>query len=118
LQATRDEYRKLQQNHPLVHSLVPKIIRYVTAVIHMRCTAVKDIAFGGRQILVGDKVVMWYVSGIRDPDAIERPNEFIIDRERPRQHLAFGCGIHRYLGNGPRSRGSAFFGRRLWSVFR
>ena len=30
---------------------------------------------------------MWYVSGNRDEDAIERPDEFIIDRARPRQHL-------------------------------
>ena len=95
-----DEYRKLQQNHSLVHSLVPEIIRYVTPVIHMRRTAVKDITFGGKQIRAGDKVVMWYISGNRDPDAIERPDEFIIDRERPRQHLAFGYGIHRCLGSG------------------
>src|SRR5271156_2251268 len=49
-----DEYRDLQQNHSLVHSLVPEIIRYVTPVIHMRCTAVEDIAFGGKQIRAGD----------------------------------------------------------------
>jgi cytochrome P450 len=113
-----NEYRKLQQNHFLVHSLVPELIRYVTPVIHMRCTAVKDVAFGAKQIRAGDKVVMWHISGNRDPDAIERPNEFIIDRERPRQHLAFGCGIHRYLGSGLRTCSSAFFERKLWTVFR
>ena len=26
-------------------------------------------------------------------------NAFIIDRERPRQHLSFGFGIHRCVGN-------------------
>ena len=30
---------------------------------------------------------------------IERPDHFIIDRERPRQHLSFGFGIHRCVGN-------------------
>ncbi len=29
----------------------------------------------------------------------ERPNDFIIDRERPRQHLSFGFGVHRCVGN-------------------
>jgi len=26
---------------------------------------------------------------------VERPNEVIIDRQRPRRHLSFGFGIHR-----------------------
>ena len=42
---------------------------------------------------------MWYISGNRDEDAIDRPNEFIIDRARPRQHLSFGFGMHRCVGN-------------------
>jgi cytochrome P450 len=42
---------------------------------------------------------MWYVSGNRDEEVIERPNDFIIDRERPRQHVSFGFGIHRCVGN-------------------
>src|SRR3546814_16323912 len=42
---------------------------------------------------------MWYVSGNRDEEAIENPNAFIIDRARPRQHLSFGFGIHRCVGN-------------------
>jgi cytochrome P450 len=42
---------------------------------------------------------MWYVSGNRDEEAIEQPEDFIIDRARPRQHLSFGFGIHRCVGN-------------------
>jgi cytochrome P450 len=42
---------------------------------------------------------MWYVSGNRDEEAIERPNEFIIDRPKARHHLSFGFGIHRCMGN-------------------
>ena len=42
---------------------------------------------------------MWYLSGNRDEEAIERPDDFIIDRARPRQHLSFGFGIHRCVGN-------------------
>ena len=30
---------------------------------------------------------------------IENPNDFIIDRARPRIHLSFGFGIHRCVGN-------------------
>jgi cytochrome P450 len=44
-------------------------------------------------------VAMWYVSGNRDENEIERPNDYIIDRARARQHLSFGFGIHRCVGN-------------------
>ncbi|MEM9622055.1 MAG: cytochrome P450, partial [Pseudomonadota bacterium] len=40
-----------------------------------------------------------YVSGNRDEDAIDNPDQFIIDRARPRHHLSFGFGIHRCMGN-------------------
>ena len=52
----------------------------MTPVIHMRRTATADAEIGGKQIKKGDKVVMWYVSGNRDPEAIEDPDNFIIDR--------------------------------------
>ncbi len=94
-----EQYRKLRDDPALVASLVPEIIRYVTPVIHMRRTAREDTELGGREIRKGDKVVMWYVSGNRDPDAVEDPDSFIIDRPRPRQHLSFGFGIHRCVGN-------------------
>jgi cytochrome P450 len=93
------EYRKLRDDPALITSLVPEIIRYVTPVIHMRRTAAQDSELGGKHIRAGDKVVMWYVSGNRDPDAIDDPDTFIIDRPRPRQHLSFGFGIHRCVGN-------------------
>jgi cytochrome P450 len=93
------EYQKLRDDPSLVTSLVPEIIRYVTPVIHMRRTATQDTELGGEHIRAGEKVVMWYVSGNRDPDAIDDPDNFIIDRPRPRQHLSFGFGIHRCVGN-------------------
>ena len=34
-----------------------------------------------------------------DDEVIADPNAYIIDRERPRQHLSFGFGIHRCVGN-------------------
>ncbi len=94
-----EQFRKLRENPGLIPSLVPEIIRWQTPVVHMRRTALADGEIGGKQIRKGDKVVMWYISGNRDEDAIERANEFIIDRARPRQHLSFGFGIHRCVGN-------------------
>ena len=90
---------KLRANPALIDSLVPEIIRWQTPLAHMRRTALVDTELGGKQIRKGDKVVMWYLSGNRDEQAIADPNQFIVDRARPRQHLAFGFGIHRCVGN-------------------
>ncbi|MCO6417808.1 cytochrome P450 [Siccirubricoccus sp. KC 17139] len=94
-----EEYAKLRADPALVESMVPEIIRYQTPIAHMRRTAIADVEFGGQTIREGDKVVMWYISGNRDETAIEEPDRFIIDRKRPRQHLSFGFGIHRCVGN-------------------
>jgi len=93
------EYSKLRANPELIISMVPEIIRYQTPIAHMRRTALYDVEFRGKVIKKGERVVMWYLSGNRDADAIENPDVFIIDRARPREHLSFGFGIHRCLGN-------------------
>jgi cytochrome P450 len=93
------EYDKLRADHGLIPGMVSEIIRWQTPLAHMRRTATRDLDFRGRQIRKGDKVVMWYLSGNRDETAIERPDEFIIDRKNPRHHISFGFGIHRCMGN-------------------
>jgi cytochrome P450 len=93
------EYAKLRANPDLIPSMVSEVIRWQTPLAHMRRTAVKDYEIGGKTIRGGDKVIMWYVSGNRDADAIDRPDDFVIDRERPRHHISFGFGIHRCVGN-------------------
>ncbi len=93
------EYAKLRANPALVASLVPEIIRWQTPLAHMRRTALADTQLGDKQIKKGDKVVMWYLSANRDASAIEEAHRFIIDRARPRQHMSFGFGIHRCVGN-------------------
>ncbi|MEO2178124.1 MAG: cytochrome P450 [bacterium] len=93
------EYEKLMQNPGLIPKMVPEIIRWQSPVAHMARTALEDYEFEGKQIKKGDKVVMWYISGNRDEGAIQNANQFIIDRENPRQHTAFGYGVHRCVGN-------------------
>ncbi|MBD3649046.1 MAG: cytochrome P450 [Pseudomonadales bacterium] len=94
-----DQYRKLRDDHGLIPNMVPEIIRWQTPLAYMRRTAAEDTELGGKQIKAGDKVRMWYVSGNRDEEVIDRPNDFIIDRPKARHHLSFGFGIHRCMGN-------------------
>ncbi|MBV1914252.1 MAG: cytochrome P450 [Pseudomonadales bacterium] len=94
-----EQYAKLRANPSLVGTMVPEIIRWQTPLTHMARTALCDTVLDGQKIKKGDRVVMWYVSGNRDETMIDNPYEFIIDRAKPRQHLSFGFGIHRCMGN-------------------
>ena len=93
------EWPKIRADHGLVPKLVAETIRYQTPVIHMRRTATRDAELGGKAIRKGDKVVMWYISGNRDEEVIPDADAFIVDRAKPRQHLSYGAGIHRCVGD-------------------
>ena len=58
----------------------------------------RDVEFGGCPMKEGDRVLMNFPGGNRDPEVFERPDEVVIDRARNR-HLAFGVGIHRCAGS-------------------
>jgi cytochrome P450 len=94
-----DQYDKLRADPGLVTSMVSETIRWQTPLAHMSRVATRDVEIGGKTIRKGERVVMWYLSGNRDETVISEPDAFIIDRERPRQHLSFGFGIHRCVGN-------------------
>ncbi len=94
-----DENRKLRENPELLANFVSEAIRWQTPVAHMKRTAMEDVEIRGKTIRKGEKVVMWYVSGNRDEDVFERPNDLIVDRPRARNHLSFGFGLHRCVGN-------------------
>ncbi|MDB5424826.1 MAG: hypothetical protein JWQ29_2242, partial [Phenylobacterium sp.] len=94
-----EQNAKLRANPELIPSMVSETIRWQTPLAYMRRRALRDFELGGKTIKAGDKIAMWYVSGNRDEEVIDRPNDYIIDRERVRQHLSFGFGIHRCVGN-------------------
>ena len=93
------EFEKLKNDHSLIPNMVAEVIRWQTPLAYMRRTANNDCIVGGKQIKAGDQLLMWYLSGNRDEDVFERGEELIIDRENARNHLSFGFGIHRCMGN-------------------
>ena len=94
-----EQMAKLREDPGLIPNMVSEIIRWQTPLAHMRRTALADYEVGGQLIKKGDKVVMWYVSGNRDEDKFDNANDFLIDRPNARQHIAFGFGLHRCMGN-------------------
>jgi cytochrome P450 len=94
-----DQYRKLRDNPALIPAMVSETIRWQTPLAYMRRTLREDMEMRGKQMKAGEKILMWYISGNRDDEVIHDPNAYNIERERPRQHLSFGFGIHRCVGN-------------------
>lgn len=93
------ENEKLRANQDLIPNFVSEAIRWQTPVAHMKRTALADTEIRGKKIRKGEKVVMWYVSGNKDEEVFERPTELIVDRPKARNHLSFGFGLHRCVGN-------------------
>ena len=94
------QYAKLKADPGLIPNMVSEVIRWQTPLAYMRRTALEDVEMHGKTIRKGDKVAMWYVSGNRDETFWEEdPNQLIIDRKQARNHLSFGFGIHRCVGN-------------------
>lgn len=94
-----EQMEKVKADPKLIPSMVAEIIRWQTPLAYMRRTANNDCEIDGKQIREGDQLLMWYVSGNRDDRVFENPDELIIDRPNVRNHLSFGFGIHRCMGN-------------------
>ena len=86
------EQLELLRNDPdLIPSATEEILRWATPVMHFRRTATRDTELRGQEIRKGDKVVTWYVSANRDPEAFPDPTRFDVTRT-PNDHVTFGPG--------------------------
>jgi len=75
-------------------SLVEEVLRLDSPVQVLGRAALADTQIGGCPMRRGDRVVFGIASANRDERVFERPDEFRLDRPRPREHLAFGTGPH------------------------
>ena len=94
-----EQYDKLVANPALIPKMVAELIRWQTPLAYMRRTANNDCEIGGKQIKKNDQILMWYASGNRDESVFENADALDIERPNSRQHLSFGFGLHRCMGN-------------------
>ncbi len=89
----------LQEKPELIPWAVEEFLRFASPVYHFRRTATKDVEMYGKLIKKGDKVVVWFPAGNRDPEVFTDPDRFDVVRN-PNEHMAFGRGgPHMCLGN-------------------
>jgi len=82
----------------LIPTAIEEFLRAYSPVTMARVTAADDAEIGGCPVAKGDKVLLPFGAGNRDPSKFDRPDEVVIDRAENR-HFAFGLGIHRCLGS-------------------
>jgi len=71
---------------------IEELLRWISPVVYMRRTPLRDTEIDGVAIASGQKVVMYYGSANRDPDAFG-PTAHVLDLARtPNEHIAFGGG--------------------------
>ena len=96
--ATHPEDRdRLVREPELLPNAVEEFLR-AYAPVTMAREVVADVEVNGCPMHAGDKVLLNFPAGNRDPAKFDQPNEVVIDREKNR-HFAFGIGIHRCLGS-------------------
>lgn len=97
--ANPDQFALLQERPELIPWAVEEFLRLASPVYHFRRTATRDVDFRGKQIKEGDKVVLWFAAGNRDPEVFDDPYRMNVERN-PNEHMAFGRGgPHMCLGN-------------------
>lgn len=89
---------ELRANPDRIPAAGEEFLRTLAPVQAMARTCMKDTIVRGREVKAGERVVLVFGAGNRDPDVFDAPDEIRFDRTKNR-HLAFGGGIHRCLGS-------------------
>jgi len=99
-----DQLQYLVDNPDKIPNACEEMLRYNTAFILMRRTAMEDVELGGRQIKKGDKIIMHYHT-VNQDESIFGDDAMAFDVTRAErmpdlynQHRAFGIGQHFCLG--------------------
>ena len=92
-----EDQQRLRDEPDLMPLAVEEFLRFYSPVTMARYVA-EDTEVNGCPMREGDKVLMAFPAGNRDPEMFEDADRFVIDRAKNR-HFAFGSGIHRCLGS-------------------
>jgi cytochrome P450 len=97
LWANPEQLEMIAADSSLVPAFVEEALRYDPPVQALSRQTTTAVDVGGVTIPEGQRVYVLYASANRDARHFDDPERFLIDRE-PRDHIAFGNGIHFCLG--------------------
>jgi cytochrome P450 len=97
LAGTPSDRERLVAEPDLLPTAIEEFLRAYAPVTMARLVR-EDMDWNGCPMKADEFVLLPFPAANRDPEAFDRPNEVIIDREVNR-HSAFGLGIHRCAGS-------------------
>lgn len=93
-----EKRQRLIDTPELMPKACEEFVRYFSPIHALARTAQEDATIGDQAIRKGDRILLAYSAGNRDPEIFENPDEIILDRF-PNRHIGFGAGMHRCLGS-------------------
>ena len=90
--------QRLREKPEDVGVFVEEVLRLESPFRQMMRSVPHDTRLGGVDIPAGSTVVLFFAAGNRDPAHFENPDKVDLNRGSPKNHLAFGHGIHYCVG--------------------
>ena len=87
-------YAAIQANRDLIANLIEESLRFDSPVQLLARTCTEKIDVDGVSVAKGDRILYSIASANRDERFFDHPEQFRLDRPRPRDHVGFGAGPH------------------------
>lgn len=89
----------LRENHELIPALIEEVLRIEGSTKITSRVARRDTRIGDIDVPAGKRILISLAGANRDPRRWgDNPAEFLLNRPRIREHLAFGRGMHTCVG--------------------
>ncbi len=85
---------QLRQNPTLIPQLLEEVLRLEGSTKQTARLACRDTRIGDLKVPAGTKVMLALAAGNRDPRRWENPQDFVLNRPKIKEHIAFGRGKH------------------------
>jgi cytochrome P450 len=88
----------LRGNPGLIPRFVEEVLRLESPFRYQMRSVTRDTTLGGVSLPADATLLLLFGAANRDATDFDRPDELDLQRHQPRQHLAFGRGIHYCVG--------------------
>ena len=85
---------RLRANPSLIPALLEEVLRLEGSTKQLSRLARRDTKIGDLPVKAGTKVLIGLPGGNRDPRRWDKPQDFMLDRPKIKEHVAFGRGKH------------------------
>jgi len=92
-----EQFERVRLDPKLIPNAVEETLRFEPNVAVVARVVKRPFEFSGVNLERGELILNSIVAANRDPRRWSRPDEFLVDREKPKT-IGFGAGIHHCIG--------------------